>query len=376
MTRSRLLTLIRLVLVAAGITIVVVAVHWGDGVEIEAGRSIGELPVLDSARYVPVDAAVYRDSGVWSVTFAGGATVQVDQSEFRPGILRMLAGAGGGLLVLGLLLVGCVHPLQATRWWILMRARGLRAPWLATLRLVYIGAFSNFLLPGTEGGDVVKAWGAAKGTDRRVDAVMSVVFDRITGLVGLAILAAVFSFALAESELARTVGAWTWIGLLVVFVCAIAAFAAMLRGWLRLPTVVARFGGGLPGRLEEGLRAYGHHVGAISAATGVSVLVQLCLAAAAAACAWSLGTGHSLWVLLAAMPVLFLAAAIPLTWQGVGVMEAVGIGLLATPGLATVNQVVGTLVLYRLLELSWALVGGLLLLQGDVRLRPEMPDSE
>lgn len=375
MTRGRLLLAVRLVLVAAGIAVVVFAVHWGDGVEVAANDAFAGMPPNGTARYVPVAGASHLDSGVWLVTLEDGTQAQVEPAAFRPGILRMLAGAEGVLLLLGLLLVGCIHPLQATRWWLLMRARKLSAPWLRTLRLVYIGAFSNFLLPGTEGGDVVKAWGAAKGTDRRVDAIMSVVFDRITGLVGLAILAAVFSFALAESELARTVGAWTWVGLLIVFVAAIAGFAAMLRGWLRLPAVVARFGGGLPGRLEESLRAYGRHPGAICGATGVSVVVQLCLAGAAACCAWSLGSEHSLWILLAAMPVLFLAAAIPLTWQGVGVMEALGIGLLAVPGLASVNQVVGTLVLYRLLELSWALTGGVLLLQGDMRLRPEIPDS-
>lgn len=374
MNRGRLFLAIRLLLVTAGIAVVVFAVHWHDGVKVPAGESFAGMPAQPEAHHVAVAGAQHLDSGVWEVTLDNGKTAHVTL-EFRPGILRMLAGAEGGLLLLGLLLVGCIHPLQATRWWLLMRARGLQAPWPRTLRLVYIGAFSNFMLPGTEGGDVVKAWGAAKGTDRRVDAVMSVVFDRITGLLGLAILAAAFSFALAESDLARTVGTWTWVGLLIIFVGGIAGFAAMLRGWLRLPAIVAQFGGGLPGRLEEALRAYGRHGGTIAAATGVSVIVQLCLAAAAACCAWSLGSGHSLWILLAAMPVLFLAAAIPLTWQGVGVMEAVGIALLAMPGLATVNQVVGTLLLYRVLELSWALMGGVLLLRGDIRLRPESPST-
>ena len=374
MSRSQVFMAVRLLLVTAGIAVVIFAVHWHDGVEVPAGESFAGMPAQPEAHHVAVAGAQYLDSGIWEVTLDSGQTAQVSE-EFRPGILRMLARAEGGLLLLGLLFVGCVHPLQATRWWLLMRVRGLAAPWSRTLRLVYIGAFSNFMLPGTEGGDVIKAWGAAKGTDRRVDAVMSVVFDRITGLLGLAILAAVFSFALAESDLARTVGAWTWIGLLIVFVAGIAGFAAMLRGWLRLPTVVAQFGGGLPGRLEEALRAYGRHGGTIAAAIGVSVIVQLCLAAAAACCAWSLGSHHSIWVLLAAMPVLFLAAAVPLTWQGVGVMEALGIALLAMPGLATVNQVVGTLLLYRVLELSWALMGGLMLLRGDIQLRSESPSS-
>ncbi len=365
---------VRLLLVTAGIAVVIFAVHWHDGVEVSAGESFAGMPAQPEAHHVTVAGAKHLGSDIWEVTLDSGQTAQVSE-EFRPGILRMLARAEGGLLLFGLLFVGCVHPLQATRWWLLMRVRGLAAPWSRTLRLVYIGAFSNFMLPGTEGGDVIKAWGAAKGTDRRVDAVMSVVFDRITGLLGLAILAAVFSFALAESDLARTVGAWTWIGLLIIFVAGIAGFAAMLRGWLRLPTVVAQFGGGLPGRLEEALRAYGRHGGTIAAAIGASVIVQLCLAAAAACCAWSLGSHHSIWVLLAAMPVLFLVAAVPLTWQGVGVMEALGIALLAMPGLATVNQVVGTLLLYRVLELSWALMGGLMLLRGDIQLRSESPSS-
>jgi len=62
---------------------------------------------------------------------------------------------------------------------------------------------------------------------------------------------------------------------------------------------------------------------------------------------------------------------VPLTWQGAGVMEVLGIALLAMPGVATVNQVVGFLLLYRSLELSWGLVGAALMLGGGISLHPE-----
>ena len=75
------------------------------------------------------------------------------------------------------------------------------------------------------------------------------------------------------------------------------------------------------------------------------------------------------------MPILFLAAAVPLTWQGAGVMEVLGIALLAVPGVASVNQVVGLLVLYRCLELTWGLVGASLMMGGGVRLHPEHLDA-
>ena len=85
----------------------------------------------------------------------------------------------------------------------------------------------------------------------------------------------------------------------------------------------------------------------------------------------SLGMDHDLGVILAIMPVLFLAAAVPMTWQGVGVMEGLGIVLLATPDLATPNQVIGMLLIYRGYELVWSLIGAALLLKGDVHLHPE-----
>ena len=108
----------------------------------------------------------------------------------------------------------------------------------------------------------------------------------------------------------------------------------------------------------------------MAAATGVSVCVQVLLAAAAGCCAWAVGARHELIVILAVMPILFIAAAVPLTWQGAGVMELLGIALLAGPGVATVSQVIALLVLYRALEFTWGLAGSLLMLGGDIQLHP------
>ena len=75
------------------------------------------------------------------------------------------------------------------------------------------------------------------------------------------------------------------------------------------------------------------------------------------------------------MPIIFIAASIPLTWQGAGVMEVVGISLLAGVGMANVNQIVAMLLLYRGLELAWGLAGSVLMLRGDIEIHPE-PLSE
>jgi len=370
--QRRLFTAVRILLVAVGVAVVVYAVNWRTIVVLPAGDSALTGAASNNETSHVVEAITAAGPGFVMVTTASGLTGEVPVDAVRMGMLDVLGGANVWWLLIGLGLVGCVYPLQTTRWWILMRCRGLNASWPRTLRLVLVGAFCNFALPGTEGGDVVKAWGAAKGSGRRVESVMSVVFDRITGLAGLVILAAVVGLLVAESEEAREIGrwvGWTALGVATVAVC---AFVIATRGWLRMPDIARRFGGGLPVKLAEAASAYARHPAAVVGATGVSVCVQVALASAAGCAAWSLGVTHDITVILAVVPVLFLVAAVPLFWQGAGVMEATGIALLAAPGVASVNQVVGFLLLYRAFEFAWGGVGALLMLRGGITLHPPL----
>jgi hypothetical protein len=198
--------------------------------------------------------------------------------------------------------------------------------------------------------------------------VISVVFDRITGLAGLVILAAIVGIFVADSEQAQQIGWWVGWAMGGIGLVAIIAFVLATRDWLRLPEVVRTFGGGLPARIIDAVTAYASHPTAVLSATGVSV--QVLLASAAGCAAWSLGVTHDLTIILAVMPILFLVAAVPLIWQGAGVMELAGIALLAGSGAASVNQVVGLLLIYRALEFTWGGVGALLMLGGGIELHP------
>ena len=369
----RWFTAIRAAVVVVGVAVIVSLVQWQTTLVTPAGQVGLDGQVTEVDREQIVVQIEPLDSGFSRVETVDGQSGVVDDANLRPSLPRILIHADWIVLLWGLALVGCVYPLQATRWWLLMRCRRLDAPWLRTLRLVFVGAFCNFFLPGTEGGDVVKAWGAAKGTDRRVEAVMSVVFDRITGLAGLVLVATLAGLFLAESAQAKEVGLWTGVGMVIIVIVGVAGFMVAERGWLRLPEVVRSFGGGLPGRLVDAFGAYRRHPGAVVQATVVSMVVQICLAAAAGCCALAVGVQHDLMVILAIMPVLFIAAAIPLFWQGAGVMELLGIMLLAGPGVATSSQVVAFLVLYRVLEFTWGLIGSLLMLKGGIQLHPPSP---
>ena len=91
-----------------------------------------------------------------------------------------------------LLLMLAVISLQYFRWYLLVRALDLPFTLFYALRLGLVGTFYNTFLPGAIGGDFVKAYLIAKGQPaRRAAAVSTVIADRLLGLFGLILYAAV-----------------------------------------------------------------------------------------------------------------------------------------------------------------------------------------
>jgi uncharacterized membrane protein YbhN (UPF0104 family) len=87
------------------------------------------------------------------------------------------------------LLAGCFALaailLTFVRWFVLVRAQGLPFTLQNAVRLGFLGLFWNTLVPGSIGGDVVKAAFIARQQDRRTVAVATVLIDRLVGLCGL-----------------------------------------------------------------------------------------------------------------------------------------------------------------------------------------------
>jgi glycosyltransferase 2 family protein len=75
--------------------------------------------------------------------------------------------------------------LTQVRWFVLVRAQDLPFTIGQALRLGMIAFFFNSILPGSVGGDVVKAAGLARQQSRRTVAVATVIMDRIIALWGL-----------------------------------------------------------------------------------------------------------------------------------------------------------------------------------------------
>lgn len=69
------------------------------------------------------------------------------------------------------------------RWYLIMRIQSLSQAFSSTFSLFMIGSFFNTFMPGSVGGDLIKAWYiAGRVPEKRTRAVFSVLIDRVLGL--------------------------------------------------------------------------------------------------------------------------------------------------------------------------------------------------
>ncbi|HZL99647.1 MAG TPA: lysylphosphatidylglycerol synthase transmembrane domain-containing protein, partial [Planctomycetota bacterium] len=118
----------------------------------------------------------------WVLSLAGG----------WQNVSASLANIRFEIWVLGCLCLLAATCLSIVRWFMLMRSVGVETTAWTVFRLGWIGVFFNNVLPGLTGGDLAKAVYATRDhPNQRTDAVISVIVDRVIGIVALALIAAV-----------------------------------------------------------------------------------------------------------------------------------------------------------------------------------------
>ena len=124
--------------------------------------------------------------------------------------------------VFGQILVGL-------RWWLLLRTQSVFIEFWAAVRLHCLGLFYNNFMPGSVGGDLVRAWYVTKHSDKWFEAALSVFVDRLIGLASTLIIATFFySLFLRGSSISiaggsgflKSIAEYKWILLRVVVVVA------------------------------------------------------------------------------------------------------------------------------------------------------------
>ncbi len=385
--------ILRVLLAAAGIGYIVFTLSWHDSVVIPQGYTFADGTQAQSQLTLPVISQ--ESDGKLTLRGPGEGeqirvsvpqdTVAADQPRLKPGTVTTLRGADLKLLLFGLALILPVFPIQAFRWWLLMRCRGMDVPYTRAMRLTMVGLFFNFCMPGMTGGDVVKAYYAAKGSGVRGIAVMSVIFDRITGMLGLILLAGIAGLVMLAQGgpdpevrgLVSTVTLLIWLGFAGALITPVFYFSRRVRSAIRLDRLFTKLGSEhILVRIDDAAAAYRDHKRVIFTAVLISLPVHICQALATTLAGYALGMELPVELMLTVLPVVFLAGSVPLTYQGLGVMEALIVAMLLPSPLADANQLVSMLVLIRLFLIAYALVGAVMMLRGDIHLFPQIDEDK
>jgi uncharacterized membrane protein YbhN (UPF0104 family) len=234
------------------------------------------------------------------------------------------------------------------------------------LWLTFAGNFFNFSLPGTTGGDVYKAYHFAKRTPKRVEAVTVIILDRVVGLVSFLLLSALALLLCRNPSLAGDFGDYVLYLVAAFFLVAGLFFSDRVRRAVRFEAMLGRlpFGENIRRVDETALRCIRRPLASLNVlgATVVShafnVTNVYCLARGFGIdpLAGEAQTDFYLVVTLATV-VGYLFAAIPISIQGFGLMEAVYWQVLVVGGWATASQMLALTLATRLVQIVWALPG-------------------
>ena len=85
-------------------------------------------------------------------------------------------------MLVGFVLCAGALLLTIVRWHLLVRAQNLDFPLRSAMRLGLVGYFLNTFMPGSVGGDILKAVAISREQSRRAVAVSTIIIDRAIGL--------------------------------------------------------------------------------------------------------------------------------------------------------------------------------------------------
>ncbi|MGQ9661566.1 MAG: lysylphosphatidylglycerol synthase transmembrane domain-containing protein [Kiritimatiellia bacterium] len=287
---------------------------------------------------------------------AGRILVQRGTMNLLRAVKPVRPAAAAGCILLASFLI-------AARWRTLLAVQKVQLGMGRALRLILTAAAFNTILPGSVGGDLVRAWYICRDQSAKAGVLASIVFDRFVGMAGLLIWATGTLAAISSSptlsggefrSLAISVAAlWAFCLATVLFVLIRHTSPARLthgsNAWILLQ---------LLGRAWDSLTLYRRAPRALVRALyfslgcqGLTILAVMLLGSA-------LGLPLRPCWYFSRVPIIIFLSAIPLTPGSIGVTEQ--LYLLYFAPAAGENGAFSLALLSRVVELVPGLVGTVL----------------
>jgi uncharacterized protein (TIRG00374 family) len=197
---------------------------------------------------------------------------------------------------------------------------------LSLLSYTFVGVFFNNFLPANVGGDVMRGYGLARYTDRAAEAAVSVIMDRVVGLI--AFISAAFAsavvvvFLIGQEEL-MTIVIVSGLATLALVCLFAAVLSRRIRAWVELlfrVRLLARLAP-LYHRLSDAVTAYRFKFGRLLVAYLLSLLTLALSDLSIYVTAEALGGGVPLWAIILFNPLIAFVLLIPISVGGLGLNQ-------------------------------------------------------
>jgi uncharacterized protein (TIRG00374 family) len=256
--------------------------------------------------------------------------------------------------------------IMAWRLQILLATQDIHISFRDSVLLTFAGNFFNFAMPGTTGGDIYKAYYIAKQTHRRTEGITIILLDRAIGLISFLILAAVTILASWRTNMIGNYGRWVGYLVVALLVGGGLYFSRNFRRLIRYDTILSKlpFADKLK-RIDETTFSFRYHHAKAAIALVTTIVSHIFLITSVFCTAHALGirpTGAQtemmlFWTCLLSAVVGYLFAAVPITFQGFGLLEAVFYKVMVEGGWCTASQMLALTISMRLLQVLWSLPG-------------------
>lgn len=364
--KRRLFNVIRVGICAGALWIVAYGVTLRDHVILADGSElVGTVRVADDTveiitadgerRTLRSSEVAHDKDGAFVVSF-GVATAWRDSNK--------------NFLLLAILLHFPVVFPQALRFKWLLGAQNIAVGYWECVKLTFAGNFLNFATPlGSHAGDAFKAYFASLHTDRKTEAITTVVLDRIIGLATLLLVATLIVTLGPGGERLTQLRPYLLVPM-AIGVFGGAFYLSPAFGWIKLPpSLVSR----IPmidqlRRMDRAARKLAGHTPAVIGAVVLTVILQALALCAYFAVAVALAMNAHWGNILEYFTYFYtgtIVQALPGPPQGLGTVELAYRFFFAPYGSA--SQIVCMALVIRVVVLACAIPGLLITLSGSYR---------
>jgi len=377
-TGKTLLLAAKIALAAGLLAWVLSKVHWSDYVVDRSGESfdvVAQKAAPDGTPQLVVASGIgwWRQEQVRPAS--DFAAVPGTDRILRKGFVSCLEGIHVGLLTVALGGFLVSYLIVSLRWWMLLHIQDIRLSAWEAIRLTFLGLFFNIVIPGTVGGDLVKAYYVCKHTPKRAAVLVSIFVDRVLGLTELSLMAAVMLTVVWAAKLEamtqlRPAGIVVAVVLAAVAATYLVVFSRRVRRALHIQklyerTRFARY----VWALGDAVGVYKRHVRALLAVVALTLGAHVLFVGSIGMTGVSLSLDSPYYSYFIYIPLIYIIGSVPLTPGGVGLIEKFYVVFFVSAHVSA-SQVLALALLARLIPIFWSLPGAVVAVTG-----PRLPKA-